>query len=78
MYFPSTSVSMFSLSPTFFVLKFVIFIVCGIIHTEPRSFFASTTVRLIPSNAIEPFCTIYFVWMILRFFFFSMQFFEIF
>ena len=55
MYFPKTSVSMFSLSPIFFVLKFVIFTVCGIRHTDARDFFASTTVRLIPSNAIEPF-----------------------
>ena len=55
MYFPNTSVSIFSLSPISFVLKFVIFTVWGIRQTDAIDFFASTTVRLIPSNAIDPF-----------------------
>jgi len=59
MYFPRMSVSMLSLSPTFFDLKLVTVIVCGIIQTDARSFFASTTVRLIPSSATEPFFTTY-------------------
>ena len=33
--------------------------VCGIKQTDIRFFIASTTVRLIPSTAIEPFSTIY-------------------
>ena len=61
MYFPRMSVSMLSLSPTFFDLKLVTLIVCGIKQTDARSFFASTTVKLIPSSAIEPFLTTYFV-----------------
>ena len=61
MYLPRMSVSMLSLSPTFFDLKLVTLIVCGIKQTDARSFFASTTVKLIPSSAIEPFLTTYFV-----------------
>ena len=61
MYFPRTSVSILSLSPIFFDLKFVILIVCGIRHTDATSFFTSTNVKLIPSSAIEPFLTMYFV-----------------
>ena len=61
MYFPRMSVSMLSLSPTFFDLKLVTLIVCGMRQTDVISFFASTTVKLIPSSAIEPFLTTYFV-----------------
>ena len=57
MYFPRMSVSMLSLSPTFFDLKLVTLIVCGMRQTDVISFFASTTVKLIPSSAIEPFFT---------------------
>ena len=39
MYFPRMSVSMLSLSPTFFDLKLVTLIVCGIKQTDARSFF---------------------------------------
>ncbi len=55
MYFPKISVSILILSLIFFELKFVTFIVWGIKQTEALFFFTSTTVRLIPSNAIEPF-----------------------
>ena len=54
------SVSTLSLSPIFFDLKLVTLIVCGIKQTDARSFFTSTTVKLIPSSAIEPFFTTYF------------------
>ena len=60
MYFPRMSVSILTLSPLFLVLKFVTSIVCGIKQTDARFFFTSTTVRLIPSTAIEPFFTTYF------------------
>ena len=60
MYLPRMSVSILSLSPTFFVWKFVTSIVCGIRQTDARFFFTSTTVKLIPSTAIEPFFTTYF------------------
>jgi len=61
MYLPRMSVSILSLSPIFLVWKFVTSMVCGIKHTEARFFLTSTTVRLIPSTAIEPFFTTYFV-----------------
>src|SRR5574341_77255 len=60
-YLPSMSVSILTLSPIFLELRFVIFIVCGIIHTEILFFITSTSVKLIPSIAIDPFFTTCFV-----------------
>src|SRR3990172_3725879 len=57
MYFPKISVSILILSPTFFDWKLVILIVWGIKQTEALFFVTSTTVRLIPSIAIDPFLT---------------------
>ena len=54
------SVSILTLSPTFLVWKFVISIVWGINETDANVFFMSTTVKLIPSIAIDPFFTTYF------------------
>ena len=60
MYFPKNISFDINLSPTIFVLKLVISIVWGIKQTEARLFLTSTTVKLIPSIAIDPFLTTYF------------------
>ena len=60
-YFPIISVSKLTSSPIILSFKTVASIVCGIAEIEKLSLFTSATVRLIPSIAIEPFCTIYFI-----------------
>ena len=60
-YLPSISVSILTLSPIFLELRFVVSIVCGMMHTEILFFITSTSVKLIPSIAIDPFLTTYFV-----------------
>ena len=56
-YFPIMSFSRFTGSPAFFVLRIVFPAVCGMIETVKHRSSTETTVRLMPSIAIEPFST---------------------